>query len=224
MPRKRPKPPRRRARQDRSRETVRIVLEAAAQVLRGEGYARATTNRIAEAAGVSVGTIYQYFPDKDVLFDALVREYFADVLRRMEEEPADTSLPLEAALRRIIGAGIGAQRHGPELLRALEQIPNAVFRRRLLEGKHRLVAHVRALLEIHRSSLRPLDLDRAAVLMVNAAEGIGYNATTDTFDERLADELTTLFVRYLTDREGRHGGGGRKLTPASRPRFLPSGR
>jgi AcrR family transcriptional regulator len=73
MPPRTPKPPRRHAKQDRARETVAVVLEAAAQVLQREGYARATTNRIAEVAGVSVGTIYQYFGDKDEVFELLIR-------------------------------------------------------------------------------------------------------------------------------------------------------
>ncbi len=63
MPTKRRNPPRRKAKQERARETIEIVIEAAARVLLREGYARASTNRIAETAGVSVGTIYQYFSD-----------------------------------------------------------------------------------------------------------------------------------------------------------------
>ena len=88
------KNPRRRAKQKRSLETVEVVLEAAAQVLLREGYARATTNRIAERAGVSVGTIYQYFGGKDEVFDALIQRYFADVLAKIRASPPDpSSLP-----------------------------------------------------------------------------------------------------------------------------------
>ena len=88
------KRPRRRAKQKRSLETVEVVLEAAAQVLLREGYARATTNRIAERAGVSVGTIYQYFGGKDEVFDALIQRYFADVLAKIRASPPDPSRPL----------------------------------------------------------------------------------------------------------------------------------
>ena len=201
MSRKPRKPARRRARQGRAQETVRIILEAAAQVLRREGYARATTNRIADVAGVSIGTIYQYFPDKDTLFDALVQQYFDTVLDRIRAQPLDSSLPLDVTLRRLVSAGIEAQHHGPELLRALEQVPNAVFRRRLTAGKRQLIGFVSALLESYRPILRVKDLDRAATLMVNAAEGIGYNATPESFHDELVDDLTMLFVRYLVDGE-----------------------
>lgn len=65
--------PRKHPTQGRSRETVRAILEGAAQVLEREGYAAATTDRIAERAGVSVGSLYQYFPNKDAILLALGR-------------------------------------------------------------------------------------------------------------------------------------------------------
>jgi AcrR family transcriptional regulator len=191
------KPSRRHAKQARSQETLRIVLEAAAQVLLREGYARATTNRIAEVAGVSVGTIYQYFANKDVLFDALIQRYFNEILEQIRGLSLDFSRPFATTLRAVISNGIRVQRHGPELLHALEYVPNAIFRRRLREGKQQLIAFVGTLLEAYRGDLRAIDLNRAATLIVNAAEGIGYNASVETFDEQLADELTTLFARYL---------------------------
>lgn len=77
--------------------------------------------------------------------------------------------------------------------------PNAIFRRRLKEGKQQLVAFVRTLLEGYRDQLRAIDLNRAATLIVNAAEGIGYNTNAETFDELLAEEVTTLFARYLLE-------------------------
>jgi AcrR family transcriptional regulator len=199
MPRKAKKPPRRRATQERSRETTAIVLEAAARVLRRHGYAGATTNRIAEAAGVSVGTLYQYFADKNEVFDALVRDYFARIVGRIREQPIDYSLPLEATLGGLIAAGVDAQRHGPGLLRALEQVPNTVFRRRLDTGKRGLAIFFREVLDHYKGLLRPIDLDRAVTLLINAAEGIGYNEDSPDYRESLASEVTDLFVRYLVD-------------------------
>ena len=197
MRRKVHKFPRRRAKQGRSRETVEVVLEAAAQVLLREGYARATTNRIAERAGVSVGTIYQYFGGKDEVFDTLIQRYFADVLSRLQGLRSDPLLPLDQTLRELTAAGIRAQHYGPGLLRALERVPGAVFRRRLSAAKKDLIEFVRSLLEAHRRELRVRDLDLAATLMVNAAEGIGYNASPEEFNDELADELALLFSRYV---------------------------
>src|SRR4051794_7785660 len=70
--------PRRRPSQERSRETVDAIVEAAARVFEGHGYAAGTTNRIAERAGVSVGSLYQYFPNKDAILVALMRRHLDD--------------------------------------------------------------------------------------------------------------------------------------------------
>src|SRR5213595_458313 len=64
--------PRRPPKQERSQETVAVLIEATERVLTKEGYAAATTNRIAEVAGVSIGTLYHYFPTKEALIEKLV--------------------------------------------------------------------------------------------------------------------------------------------------------
>src|SRR3546814_9174202 len=64
--------PRKLPRQERSKATVEAILIAATQVLIEDGYERATTARVAERAGVSVGSLYQYFPNKEALVGTLV--------------------------------------------------------------------------------------------------------------------------------------------------------
>jgi len=64
--------PRKNPEQSRSAETVRTILEGAARVLEEQGLAGYTTNAVAERAGVSVGSVYQYFPGKEALTAALV--------------------------------------------------------------------------------------------------------------------------------------------------------
>ncbi|TMZ52891.1 TetR/AcrR family transcriptional regulator, partial [Klebsiella pneumoniae] len=67
--------PRKTPRQQRSRETVAAILEAAAQLFQRHGYTATTTNKIAERAGVSIGSLYQYFPNKEALLAALAQEH-----------------------------------------------------------------------------------------------------------------------------------------------------
>lgn len=97
--------PRKRPVQDRSRQTVDRILEAAARIFDEDGYRRTTTNRVAEAAGVSVGSLYQYFPNKDALLVALAERHveeiagaFTDRLAQLDrDQPA-----LEGVLRSLL--------------------------------------------------------------------------------------------------------------------------
>lgn len=88
-----PVSPRKSPRQERSRRTVERILDAAARIFHEQGYAGATTNDIADEAEVSVGSLYQYFPNKDALLVALTKRHIecattglADLLRGLSSE------------------------------------------------------------------------------------------------------------------------------------------
>ena len=81
--------PRREPRQERSRQSVEMILEAVQRVVDRHGVEAVTTNRIAEAAGVSIGSLYQYFPDKKAIFAALHDRHVDDVRRVMARAETD---------------------------------------------------------------------------------------------------------------------------------------
>lgn len=90
---------RRKPKQQRARHTVEVVLQGTVRVLGREGVDAVTTNRIAEAAGVSIGSLYQYFPDKHSIFKALharhaqrVRQVITETLTRHAGSPFETLL------------------------------------------------------------------------------------------------------------------------------------
>lgn len=88
-------PTRREPKQQRARQTVEAVLEAVRRVLRRHGADAITTNRVAEAAGVSIGSLYQYFPDKQAIFMALHERHIEgvrDVIARTKADCASASL------------------------------------------------------------------------------------------------------------------------------------
>jgi AcrR family transcriptional regulator len=87
---------RREPKQRRARQTVEAVLDAVVRILKREGVNAVTTNRIAEVAGVSIGSVYQYFPDKRAIFVALHERHIEQIDRVVEGklfEHAESSLP-----------------------------------------------------------------------------------------------------------------------------------
>jgi AcrR family transcriptional regulator len=119
---------------------VEALLEAAARVFVKEGYAKATTNRIAAAAGVSVGSLYQYFPSKDAIAVELLRRYrdglVALVASRLEKASRATfGVIVEGLLHDLLHAeGIN-----PALHRVLiEQVLRTSARREMIGFEERL--------------------------------------------------------------------------------------
>ena len=80
----------------------------------------------------------------------------------------------------------------------LEEVANALFRRRVSEARGSVIEWVRAFLATQRKEIRVRDLDVAAFVIVSAAEGVALNASAELYRTRVADELATLFTRYLT--------------------------
>src|SRR5271163_65770 len=103
MPRKPLTKPRKRASQERSRATVDALVEATARILVREGFDKASTNRIAEKAGVSVGSLYQYFPSKEALVAAVMERHSQELMQVVRSVIAEVAaLPLEQAVRKLI--------------------------------------------------------------------------------------------------------------------------
>lgn len=123
--------PRKLPKQSRSRDSVEAILQAAAQVFERHGYAAGTTNRIAARAGVSIGTLYQYFPNKDAILVALVREHLAEGIAALQ--PHLLSLRegarVEDVLPGIVQAMVSLHSTAPALHRVLfeeTQLPRSL--------------------------------------------------------------------------------------------------
>src|SRR5262245_12337248 len=105
--------------------TVDALIEATARILVREGFDRASTNRIAEEAGVSVGSLYQYYPCKEALVAAVIDRHNQEIMQVVRGALAEVaSQPIEKAVRRLVAVAIEAHRIAPRLHRVLaEQIP-----------------------------------------------------------------------------------------------------
>lgn len=156
---KRPTKPRKNASQQRSRATVDALVEATARILVREGFEKASTNRIAEIAGVSVGSLYQYFPSKEALVAAVIDRHNAEIMGLVRAALTEVAeLPIEKAVRKLVTVAIEAHRIDPKLHRVLaEQIPRTGQLKDVEAFNREVHTLVRAYLESRRKEMRKID-------------------------------------------------------------------
>jgi len=206
MARRPPTTPRKSASQQRSRATVDALVEATARILVREGFDKASTNRIAQVAGVSVGSLYQYFPGKEALVAAVIDRHNREILRTVRGELAEAMRqPVEEAVRRIVAVAVKAHRVDPRLHRVLaEQIPRVGKLENAATFNPENFALFRTYLEQHRDELRIDDLELASFVCVTSIEALTHNAVlhhsktlSDEAMDALVDAGTRLVVGYL---------------------------
>jgi AcrR family transcriptional regulator len=184
---------------------VDAIVDATARVLVRDGYDALSTNRVAKEAGVSVGSLYQYFPGKEALVAAVMEQHASrmqeNIAERMKNAPP-AATPEDVATE-MIRAMLAAQQAEPKLHRVLvEQVPRLkggldVVRR----VSQQSAALVRAWLETQRSHLREVDLDVATFILVTAVESVAHLQVLDRpkqlDQEALVEELSQLVLGYL---------------------------
>jgi AcrR family transcriptional regulator len=198
--------PRKHASQDRSRATVDALVEATARILVKEGFDKASTNRIADEAGVSVGSLYQYFPSKDALVAAVIVRHNEELMQIARGALAEVaSLPIPKAVRRLVTVAMEAHRIDPKLHRVLaEQLPRTGMLEDVGVLNRGAYTLVKSYLEAHRHEIRNVDLEVAAFVAVTSIEALTHTAVlhrADMLSEdavgTLIDETTRLIVNYL---------------------------
>jgi AcrR family transcriptional regulator len=195
--------PRKSALQERSKATVDALLAATARVLVKEGYDRASTNKVAEAAGVSIGSLYQYFPSKEALVAAVIERHIGAMMEVVRASLVRVALlPLADAARELVRVMIDAHRIEPKLHRVLvEQIPRVGNLEQIESVDDEAIALVRSYLEAHQDEIDVPDLDLAAFIAVTSVEALTHAAVLRRpallDDERFRDEVASLVVRYL---------------------------
>ena len=201
-----PTTPRKSASQTRSRLTVDALLEATARILVTEGFDHASTNKIARVAGVGIGSLYQYFPNKEALVGAVVDRHSAATMQVVRTALAKVALrPVDEAIAALVRVGIDSHRVNPRLHRVLtEQVPRVGRLENIQAVGRETYALVRAYLEAHREELTVTDTDLAAFIIVTTVEALTHTAVVDRPDalsdveaDRLVDEVTLLILRYL---------------------------
>lgn len=191
--------PRKTPRQARSRETVEAILGAATDILTRYGYAKLTTNRIAERAGVNIGSLYQYFPSKEAIVAELRKRHVAEQQAAAEQTlAAHRNVGLEGTIRALVSLGLTMHARAPAVHQAFtEQLPER--ERRSTSAKNPLVLEMQRRLE--HAAVGVPDRELALWIIDTVAHAVIHRAVverpTDLSSELMASELTTLLVRYL---------------------------
>jgi AcrR family transcriptional regulator len=193
-------------RQARAKETVEVILTAAARILTSEGFEALTTNRVAAVAGVSVGSLYQYFPNKEALVRALCERHTQGVRDRIRACFAEAwDAPVEAVARAVIQGMVEIRRHEPKLHQELLRLAPAVGGLRELHAvEHEVEALLTRFIESRGQTLHAPDPAMAAFVVCHAVQACVHGAVLEKPEwlkqDRFVDETTALVTGYLRSR------------------------
>lgn len=186
--------------QKRSQVTVDAIIEAAARIFVREGYPNATTNRIAELAGVSVGSLYEYFPNKASLLAALVERQTEIMSNVMRERLAQVEgRPLADVVTTIARAVIEAHYQNVDLNRLLiAGTPRVAQWRRIEQVSFSLADQIRGALA--HLIADPVRLEHASFTAETVVEGLLQRTILFAHrlpGYRLEEEMTSVLMGYL---------------------------
>jgi AcrR family transcriptional regulator len=169
---------RRKPKQRRAQQTVEAILDAVVRILKREGSRGITTNYVAEVAGVSIGSLYQYFPDKSAIFVALHGRHIDQIDRAIQSTLIEhASSSLEDWLRAMIDTMINTHGGDLELFELLAtQVPHRAEGTRhfavRLHGAFRLAIAARA----HELKKNNRDFDKMAFVVAHMIESLSHGA------------------------------------------------
>lgn len=220
--------PRKQPRQRRSIALVEDVLEAAVRVLRREGAARFTTVRVAAEAGVSVGSLYQYFPNKQALLFRLQADEWDDTWSLLDELLSDARLPPFERLRNVVVTFFRSERDEGALRTALDDA-GAVLRGSREARAHvaRVLARARAFVDEAVPDAAPEARAFAADFLCTTMSAIGERITAERRPRAEVDAwahaTADLLVRHIQSLAPRTARGSRlrRRRPAGGRRSRP---
>lgn len=196
--------PRKAPRQARSQATVGAILDAAARVLVERGYAATNTNLVAELAGVSVGSLYQYFPNKDALITALHERHSRQMNEVAERVLAiDDDVDFDAALNRVIHGIVEAHLVEAGLHRVLErQLAGMETLDHHAEVERKMSEQILRLLKRYPNDVKVPDLRLATYVLMHSlhslVHAVVYERPAGVSLKQATKEMVRFTQLYLT--------------------------
>ena len=181
---------------------VERIIAAGQAVLLRDGYEKASTNRVAVEAGISPGSLYQYFPDKEAILAAVVDRYSDELSVQLTAILADRlDEPGPALVRASLNGLLDVLTENAEFLRlVVEQLPRAQFGGKTEALEQRIGDLVTAYLSINKSQTRVSEPATAAWILVRMVEHLTIQYVLESPSiprERFVEELATLTQSYI---------------------------
>ncbi|MBR0712829.1 TetR family transcriptional regulator [Bradyrhizobium liaoningense] len=199
---------RKQPKQARSTELVATILEAAIQVLAKEGATRFTTARVAEKAGVSVGSLYQYFPNKAAILFRLQSDEWRQTTEMLRGILEDVSKPPPERLRTLVHAFIRSECDEATMRGALDDAaplyrdaPEARAAR--ASGDRIVCAFMQDALPKASTATRTLAGDLIKTTLAEVGKRFSESQRTPAEIKAYADAMADMFCAYLGDLERR---------------------
>ncbi len=184
--------PRKAPAQRRSAHTVDAIVEAAIRILRAEGYAALNTRRVAEVAGVSVGSLYQYFPNRESIVAELVKRRMDAFMDAIEGAPLGVAPTLREAIGAMVAAFLREKQSTLELSRAVLDAMGDTHGRQLIAERMRGATPALAK-RLADACGMPVD-ERRLALAFAAIEGAVWQAVADDADRIASAEFEATLV------------------------------
>lgn len=195
--------PRKKPVQARAQSTIHHILDASAQILNQTGEEEFTTNKVAVKAGVSIGSLYQYFPNKDSIISALMENFMQqqfDIIKK--EMSRQRGKSLESTIRAIVRASLESKRKTTRFNRFLAQM---VFKidgmKQLQRADQEIAEYFKGIVMEYKNELREGDLDWMIFNMINIMKMLPvcviFSPERQLDDPAFEDELCLLMFRYL---------------------------
>lgn len=208
--------------QERSKAMVQALLDATARILAKDGYDALSTNRVARAAGVSVGSLYQYYPSKEALVRGVLERWGAETTAQMTALRASlATASLETAVAVVVQAVLEPVRLDPQLSRVLlEQLPRIGVFDELDLLNRRFAELLASWLELHPEDVEIDDTALAAHVVVTALDGLCNHAIAyrpELIDSpRFAAHVERLILGYIAPTRAAQRFGAAARTPQPR--------
>jgi AcrR family transcriptional regulator len=190
--------------QARSREMKERLLTAAAQVLAERGYAGMSTNRVADRAGVSVGSLYRYFADRDDLMEELRLQVSERTMRDLTTAMTEAiALDVEDGVRHVVASLVRSLgEHGAVVHALMDEVPLGSHQNALPQLEAQLGQFARLFVARHAPHLSPHDVDARVYLALgvtlNACLRIALERPDHLGEGELVDLVSHLLVSGLT--------------------------